>query len=108
MKKWRNEDPKAIDQYKILLSTITSGSLGLNLPFANHVIFFEPNFRKDLEEQAEGRVYRMGQTKQVYVYRLIALNSMESYVKKIQDIKSRDITHFKTGSPNKYNDLSPR
>lgn len=108
LQKWRNEDPKFIDQYKILLSTITSGSLGLNLPFANHVIFFEPNFRKDLEEQAEGRIYRMGQTKQVYVYRLIAFNSMESYVKKIQDIKSRDITHFKTGSPNKYNDLSPR
>jgi superfamily II DNA or RNA helicase len=60
-----------------LLST-RAGAVGINLTQANHVFLMEPSFNVALEAQAIGRVYRMGQQREVSVTRLVIANSVES------------------------------
>jgi len=54
----------------IILSTIAAG-VGLTLNEANHVIHYERHWNPSKEDQASDRVYRIGQTKDVYIYHLI-------------------------------------
>ena len=62
---------------RILLLTNTVGCMGLNLTEANHVILVEPWWNNYIAEQAAARVWRIGQTKKVYVWKLIMKNSIE-------------------------------
>ncbi|WP_282919992.1 DEAD/DEAH box helicase [Ignavigranum ruoffiae] len=61
----------------VLLSQIEAGGVGLNIQTANVVILCEPQWKPSTEQQAIGRVYRMGQTKNVIVYRLLSLESID-------------------------------
>ncbi|SYZ66819.1 Ring_finger_domain/Zinc_finger [Leishmania braziliensis MHOM/BR/75/M2904] len=54
----------ALSQRRILFVTSRSANAGLNLTFANHVVFLEPNLNPAIEHQAVGRVHRFGQLKQ--------------------------------------------
>lgn len=65
---------------QILLITITSGGVGLDMSFANHVIILDSWWNKPLEEQAIDRVYRIGQTKDVHVHRLYMNNTIETWM----------------------------
>jgi SNF2 family DNA or RNA helicase len=62
-----------------LIST-TAGGLGLNLYGANRVVIFDFKFNPILEEQAVGRAYRIGQQKEVFVYRFVAGGTFEDAV----------------------------
>lgn len=55
----------------IILSTLAAG-VGLTLNEANHVIHYERHWNPSKEDQASDRVYRIGQTKDVYIYHLIS------------------------------------
>ena len=55
----------------IILSTLAAG-VGLTLNEANHVIHYERHWNPSKEDQASDRVYRIGQTKNVYIYHLIS------------------------------------
>lgn len=72
---------------KILLINLRSGGCGLNLVQANHVILTEPYWNESEQEQAYNRVYRIGQIKPVFVYRLSVENSIEIWLKNIQKNK---------------------
>ena len=55
----------------VLLSQIQSGGTGLNIQAASVVILCEPQFKPSIENQAISRAYRMGQARNVLVYRLL-------------------------------------
>lgn len=70
----------------IFLISLKAGGTGLNLTGADYVIHYDPWWNPAVEDQATDRAYRIGQTKKVFVYRLITKNSVEE---KIQKLKSR-------------------
>lgn len=53
----------------VLLAQITSGGVGLNIQCASVVVICEPQFKPSIENQAISRAYRMGQTRNVLVFR---------------------------------------
>ncbi|KAF2404373.1 hypothetical protein EJ06DRAFT_546279 [Trichodelitschia bisporula] len=61
----------------VFLISTRAGGVGINIPGANRVILFDSRFNPQWEEQAIGRVYRMGQTKPVYTYRFVTEGSFE-------------------------------
>eukprot|EP01103_Thecamoeba_quadrilineata_P010717 TRINITY_DN2391_c0_g1_i1.p1 TRINITY_DN2391_c0_g1~~TRINITY_DN2391_c0_g1_i1.p1 ORF type:complete len:873 (+),score=175.38 TRINITY_DN2391_c0_g1_i1:46-2664(+) len=71
-----NSDPSI---FIFLLST-RAGGLGINLATADTVIFMDISFNPQVERQAEDRAHRIGNTKQVEVYRLIAKNTIEEII----------------------------
>lgn len=73
---------------KILLVSLRSGGCGLNLVVANHVILTEPYFNVAEEKQAIDRVYRIGQTKDVFVHRLYVPSTVESWIQQLQKMKA--------------------
>ncbi|KAJ7197557.1 SNF2 family N-terminal domain-containing protein [Mycena pura] len=63
------------------------GAFGLNLTVANHVFLMDPWWQPSIERQAIDRVNRIGQTKEVKVFRLVAKDSIEEKVLEIQSSK---------------------
>jgi len=61
----------------VLISQITAGGVGLNIQAANIVILCEPQWKPSTEEQAISRAYRMGQSRDVVVYRLLTEESID-------------------------------
>jgi len=67
------------DIFVFLLST-RAGGLGINLTAADTVIFYDSDWNPTVDQQAMDRAHRLGQTKQVTVYRLITQNSIEERI----------------------------
>lgn len=65
------------DDISVLILSIQSCSVGLNLMQANHVMLAEPANRLSHEDQAWGRVARMGQDREVHVHRYVLRNTVE-------------------------------
>ena len=63
-----------------------AGGTGLNLTGADYVIHYDPWWNPAVEDQATDRAYRIGQTKKVFVYRIITKGTVEE---KIQKLKAR-------------------
>lgn len=64
----------------ILLSQIQAGGTGLNIQSASVVILCEPQIKPSIENQAISRCYRMGQTRNVLVYRLLCSDSVDEKI----------------------------
>ena len=69
------------DIFIFLLST-RAGGLGINLTSADTVIFYDSDWNPTIDSQAMDRAHRLGQTKQVTVYRLITRNTIEERIRK--------------------------
>ncbi|KAL5719827.1 DNA helicase [Ranunculus cassubicifolius] len=67
------------DIFVFLLST-RAGGLGINLTAADTVIFYESDWNPTLDLQAMDRAHRLGQTKEVTVYRLICKETVEEKI----------------------------
>lgn len=67
--------------FVFLLST-RAGGLGINLTTADTVIFYDSDWNPTIDSQAMDRAHRLGQTKQVTVYRLITRNTIEERIRK--------------------------
>ena len=74
--------------FTVLLISLLAGGVGLNLTAANTVFMMDPWWSFAVEAQAIDRVHRMGQERDVRVYRFIVKDSVEErMVKKIQGRK---------------------
>jgi SNF2 family DNA or RNA helicase len=74
---------------QVLLINLKSGACGLNLTEANHVIIMEPYWNDSEYQQAINRAYRIGQTKEVHVYNISIKNSIELWLKNMQELKNK-------------------
>lgn len=61
----------------VLISQIQAGGTGLNIQCASVVVIAEPQLKPSIENQAIARAYRMGQTSNVLVYKLLCENTIE-------------------------------
>lgn len=80
-----NTDPAC----KVLLMTLKTGGVGLNLTVADTVFIFEPWWNKAAEQQAINRLHRIGQTAKVHSYSLIARDTIEEKILRLQEQKSQ-------------------
>ncbi|CZT06447.1 related to DNA repair protein RAD26 [Rhynchosporium graminicola] len=71
-----NSDP---NQFVFLIST-KAGGVGLNITSANKVVIFDPNWNPSYDLQAQDRAYRIGQLRDVEVYRLVSAGTVEEIV----------------------------
>jgi len=69
------------DIFVFLLST-RAGGLGINLTAADTVIFYDSDWNPTMDEQAMDRCHRLGQEKQVTVYRLVTMGTVEEKILK--------------------------
>jgi DNA helicase INO80 len=67
--------------FVFLLST-RAGGLGINLTSADTVIFYDSDWNPTIDSQAMDRAHRLGQTKQVTVYRMITRGTIEERIRK--------------------------
>ena len=75
------------DEKRYMLVSLKAGGFGLNLCMANHVVILEPYFTYADEKQAIDRVFRIGQTKPVFVHKLWTEDSIENWVRDLQERK---------------------
>jgi superfamily II DNA/RNA helicase len=71
-----NSDPA---QFVFLIST-KAGGVGLNITSANKVVVVDPNWNPSYDLQAQDRAYRIGQTRDVDVFRLVSAGTVEEIV----------------------------
>jgi SNF2 family DNA or RNA helicase len=70
----------------VFLISLKAGGVGLNLTAADTVIIYDPWWNPAVEEQAIDRAHRFGQDKAVFIYRLVASDTIEQ---KMDELKAR-------------------
>ena len=74
---------------KVFLISLKAGGTGLNLIGADMVIHYDPWWNISAENQATDRTYRIGQKRNVQVYKLITKNSIEEKIYELQQKKAK-------------------
>ena len=68
------------DSIFVFLLTTRVGGLGINLTGANRVLIFDPDWNPSTDVQARERAWRIGQTKNVTIYRLLTSGTIEEKI----------------------------
>ena len=71
----------------VFLISLKAGGVGLNLSGADTVFHFDPWWNPAVEDQAADRAHRIGQTRVVTAYKLIARNTVEEKIVRLQEKK---------------------
>jgi SNF2 family DNA or RNA helicase len=71
----------------VFLISLRAGGLGLNLTSADYVFLLDPWWNPAVEAQAIDRAHRIGQSRQVFAYRLIARDTVEEKILELQQTK---------------------
>lgn len=71
----------------VFFISLKAGGTGLNLTSADYVIHIDPWWNPSAENQASDRAYRIGQTRTVFVYKMITKDSIEERVLQMQEKK---------------------
>ena len=74
-------------QCRVLLMTLKTGGVGLNLTAADTVLIFEPWWNKAAEDQAVSRLHRMGQLSKVLCYSILVQGTIEEKISWLQQQK---------------------
>lgn len=94
------------DEIKVFLISLKAGGTGLNLIGADMVIHYDPWWNLSAENQATDRTYRIGQKKNVQVYKLITKNSIEEKIYELQERKAKLIDNMLSTNETFINKLS--
>ncbi len=85
------------DSAPVLLLSLKAGGVGLNLTAATHVFHFDRWWNPAVEDQATDRTYRIGQTRNVQVHKLITIGTLEEKIDGLLESK-RDLADRVVGS----------
>lgn len=75
------------EQTRVFLISLKAGGIGLNLTAADYVYIVDPWWNPAVEQQAIDRTHRIGQTKNIFAYRLICKDSIEEKMLELQERK---------------------
>lgn len=87
------EREKAIQEFqnnhecRVFLISLKAGGIGLNLTAADYVYIVDPWWNPAVEQQAIDRTHRIGQTKNIFAYRLICKDTLEEKMLQLQERK---------------------
>jgi len=90
-----NDRQKAIenfqnnDQCRVFLISLKAGGVGLNLTAADYVYIVDPWWNPAVEQQAIDRTHRIGQTKNIFAYRMICIDTIEDKILQLQERKRK-------------------
>jgi superfamily II DNA or RNA helicase len=76
-------------EVRLFLISLKAGGTGLNLTAADTVIHYDPWWNPAVERQATDRAHRIGQTKSVFVYKLVAEGTVEEKILELQSRKGQ-------------------
>jgi non-specific serine/threonine protein kinase len=77
------------DDIKVFLISLKAGGFGLNLTEADYVFHYDPWWNPAVEMQATDRTHRIGQDKNVFVYKFITKDSVEEKILYLQEKKKQ-------------------
>ncbi len=75
------------DEVRVFLISLKAGGVGLNLTAADYVYIVDPWWNPAVEQQAIDRTHRIGQTKNIFAYRMICKDTIEDKILLLQDKK---------------------
>ena len=75
------------DECRVFLISLKAGGVGLNLTAADYVYIVDPWWNPAVEQQAIDRTHRIGQTKNIFAYRMICTDTVEDKILKLQERK---------------------
>lgn len=75
------------DECRVFLISLKAGGVGLNLTAADYVYIVDPWWNPAVEQQAIDRTHRIGQTKNIFAYRMICKDSIEDKILSLQEKK---------------------
>jgi SNF2 domain-containing protein/helicase-like protein/SNF2 helicase associated protein len=75
------------DTCRVFLISLKAGGVGLNLTAADYVYIVDPWWNPAVEQQAIDRTHRIGQTKNIFAYRMICKDTIEDKILQLQDKK---------------------
>lgn len=88
------------DDCRVFLISLKAGGVGLNLTAADYVYIVDPWWNPAVEQQAIDRTHRIGQTKNIFAYRMICKDTVEEKILELQERKKslvKDIIADDTG-----------
>ncbi|XP_057423280.1 protein PHOTOPERIOD-INDEPENDENT EARLY FLOWERING 1 isoform X3 [Lotus japonicus] len=92
-----NTNPK----YFLFILSTRSGGVGINLVGADTVIFYDSDWNPAMDQQAQDRCHRIGQTREVHIYRLISESTIEENIlKKANQKRALDDLVIQSGGYN--------
>jgi superfamily II DNA or RNA helicase len=74
---------------KVFIISLKAGGLGLNLTAADYVVLLDPWWNPAVEAQAIDRTHRIGQTRRVFAYRIVARDTVEERILELQQKKKK-------------------
>jgi non-specific serine/threonine protein kinase len=75
------------DNCRVFLISLKAGGVGLNLTAADYVYIVDPWWNPAVEQQAIDRTHRIGQTKNIFAYRMICKDTIEDKILQLQEKK---------------------
>jgi non-specific serine/threonine protein kinase len=75
------------EEVRVFLISLKAGGVGLNLTAADYVYIVDPWWNPAVEQQAIDRTHRIGQTKNIFAYRMICKDTIEDKIMLLQERK---------------------
>ena len=87
------------ERVKVFLISLKAGGVGINLTSADYVFILDPWWNPSVENQAVDRAHRIGQTKNVFVYKFVTAGTLEEKIIALQNRKSNLAGIFASSNP---------